>query len=141
MDKSRVTFSSKEKIIFICVVFLKLFLNVTFIFYKLHIENIISNDNFNFVVFTSLQFELVFLLLLTKLLTNIQFYRHQYLSIIILALLEIARFIINDFNRNIISFFRILAINISFSFLKSLLTIYAKELMENKYYSPYYFKL
>ena len=139
LDKSRVTFSSKEKIFFICVLFLKLSLNVMYIFYYLHIEKSVINYNItvNFLVFTSFQFELIFLFLLTKLLSNIQFYRHQYLSIMILAVLELTTFIIKFIDRSIILFFRNLTINISFSFLKSLLAIYAKELMENKYYSPY----
>ena len=127
-------FSLKEKIYFICAGILKLFLDLVYIIYKLHIE---KEKNIGFILLFTLQFELIFLCVLSKLLSDIHFYRHQYLSIIILATIDLARFIIRYNQESVLIFFRNLAIHISYSFLKSLITIYLKGLMDFKFLTPY----
>ena len=126
--------SFKEQIILIVVILLKLFLDIVYIFYHLYIEKI---TDIYITTFAPLQFELIFLFFLTKLFSNIHFYRHQYLSIIIITAIELLKFIIKYDNKSVIIFFRNLIVHIAYSFLKSLITIYIKELMDHKFLSPY----
>ena len=134
LEKNKVRYSLKEKIFFIFAGILKLFLDLVYIIYKFHIE---KDNNFVFILLLTLQFELIFLCVLSKLLSNIQFYRHQYLSIIILGITDLVRFITKYNKESVLTFFRNLAIHCSYSFLKSLITIYLKGLMDYKYLTPY----
>ena len=82
-------------------------------------------------------FELIFLFILSKFLNKMIYYKHQYFSIIIMIITELISFVFNFINEGILMLFIILFINLFLSFLRALLYIYLKRLMEYKYISPY----
>ena len=133
-NKKSIKFSSREKIIYYSGGILKLSLGIMFIIYQYDIE---KDDDFMKVITFSFQFELLFLFLLSKIMYNIQFYRHQYLSIIILILIGLAKFITKYYNKGIDKFFIYIFVHIVYSFIKAFITVYIKGLMEYKYITPY----
>ena len=68
---------------------------------------------------------------------NIKFYKHQYYSIVILVIIELILFVFDNYEKKVSGFFINLVIHIIYSFLKSLMTVYIKGLMEYKYITPY----
>ena len=129
-----VDFSLKEKVYLILAAFLKLFLELFFISYQYFIE---KDYNFIKTLTYSFQFELIFLFLLSKKMYNIQFYKHQNFSIIILTISGFINFTVKYMEISIGNFFLFLFIHLFYSFLKSMITVYIKGLMEYKYISPY----
>ena len=133
-NRKSIDFSLKEKINFYSVGLLKLFLYIIFIAYQLYIE-----IDFKLIKFFTyyFQFELLFIFLSSKIMYNIQFYRHQYLSIFILTISGFINFLIKNYDNKIGKFFFSLFSHILYSFLKAFITVYIKGLMEYKYISPY----
>ena len=133
-NKKSINFSLKEKIFYYSAGILKLFLDIMFILYQYVIE---KDDDFMKVITFAFQFELLFLFVLSKILYNIQFYRHQYLAIIILTLFGLAKFIIKYYNKGVEKFFLYTFAHIIYSFTRSFIIVYIKGLMEYKYITPY----
>ena len=133
-NKKSINFSLKEKIFYYSAGILKLFLDIMFILYQYVIE---KDDDFKKVITFSFQFELLFLFLLSKILYNIQFYRHQYLAIIILTLFGLAKFIIKYYNKGVEKVFLYTFAHIIYSFTRAFIIVYIKGLMEYKYITPY----
>ena len=133
----KINFSLKENIYFYSAGILKLFLDTFHIVYQVKIDDF-TDESIDFIKLMtySFQFELLFLFLLSKIMYNTQFYKHQYISIIILTLLGLAKFIVKN-SGNMEKFFLRFFIHIGYSFFKSLITVYIKGLMEYKYFSPY----
>ena len=133
----KINFSLKENIYFYSAGILKLFLDTFHIVYQVKIDDF-TDESIDFIKMMtySFQFELLFLFLLSKIMYNTQFYKHQYISIIILTLLGLAKFIVKN-SGNMEKFFLRFFIHIGYSFFKSLITVYIKGLMEYKYFSPY----
>ena len=133
----KINFSLKENIYFYSAGILKLFLDTLHIVYQVKIDDF-TDESIDFIKMMtySFQFELLFLFLLSKIMYNTQFYKHQYISIIILTLLGLAKFIVKN-SGNMEKFFLRFFIHIGYSFFKSLITVYIKGLMEYKYFSPY----
>ena len=127
-------FSRKDKIYFLIFAAIKLVLDVSYILYFYYF---IGEYDFSKLLIFVFNFEILFLFLLSKIMYNIKFYRHQYLSIVILVILELIRLIIDNFKKGTDKFFIILIYHIIYSFFKSLMTVYIKGLMEYKYFSPY----
>ena len=127
-------FSKKDKLYFILFGILKLILDISYILY----QHLVEEDYSIFKSFTySFQFELIFLFLLSKLIYKKQFYKHQYISIIILAILGLSRVIVEYIVNETDNFFINLIIQIVYSFFKALMIVYVKGLMKFKYISPY----
>ena len=126
--------SRNDKKYMIIFIVLKLGLDIMYISYFLFID-----DNFykTYIFCFTFKFELIFLFLLSKYLYNNQFYRHQYVSIILLTLISLGDIIFQYANVGIGKFFVILSYRIGYSFLKSVLIIYIKGLMDYKNISPY----
>ena len=97
-------FTKKEKIYFIIFVFLKLIIDSAFIFFLYFIIEACTVIN---LISYTFHFELIFLFLLSKILYNIQFYKHQYFSIVILAIISFAKLIYNNIERETGNFFLI----------------------------------
>ena len=133
-NRKSIDFSLKEKKNFYAVGLLKLFLDIMFIAYQLYIE-----IDFKLIKFFTyyFQFELLFIFLSSKIMYNIQFYRHQYLSIFILTISGFINFLIKNYDNKIGKFFFSLFSHMLYSFLKAFITVYIKGLMEYKYISPY----
>ena len=133
-NQKSINFSLKENIHFYSVGLLKLFLDIIFIAYQLYIE-----IDFKLIKFFTyyFQFELLFIFLSSKIMYNIQFYRHQYLSIFILTISGFINFLIKNYDNKIGKFFFSLFSHMLYSFLKAFITVYIKGLMEYKYISPY----
>ena len=129
-------FSLKEKAYFIAAVFLKIILDIVFSIYLFYQVLYLKVEIFELLTYT-FQFELLFLFLSSKFMYSIPFYKHQYISIIILTLSGLAKLIINCYDSGILSIFVYFIIDIFYSFFKSILTVYIKGLMEYKYISPY----
>jgi len=68
---------------------------------------------------------------------NIQYYKHQYFSIFILTISGFINFAIKYLEISVGDFFLYLFIHLFYSFLKSMITVYIKGLMNYKYISPY----
>ena len=85
----------------------------------------------------SLQFNYIFLFLVSKYLFNIHFYRHQYFSIILITLILLANYIFKYYNLEIGKNFSSLFYRLVYSVFKALFIAYIKGLMEYKYISPY----
>ena len=134
-NQNSITFSMKEKIYFWSAGLLKLLLNFTYILYLISIDE--DHDNFVRALTFSFEFELLFLFLLSKIIYKIQFYKHQYLSIIVITLTGIAKFIMENLNKGYKKIFLYLIFHLVYSFFQSMLTIYIKGLMKFKYISPY----
>ena len=133
-NKNTVKFSIIEKIILTFVGTIKLFVDVFYISYQFYIE---KKYDFVKVLTYSFHFELIFLFLISKLMYNITYYKHQYLAIIIVTILGFFLFIIEYEGEGLGYFFINLICHIIFSFLKSLVTVYIKGMMEYKYISAY----
>ena len=133
-NRGNVTFSFREKIYFIFFLLLKLF---TEIFYITYLHYIISNASLTNELTYFFQFELIFLFLISKLFYNIKYYKHQYISIIILTIFDLFFFVFKFYTQIAHNFFLHLHCHIIYSFLKSTVTVYIKGLMEHKYISPY----
>jgi len=133
-NKNTVKFSIIEKIILTFVGAIKLFVDVFYISYQFYIE---KKYDFVKVLTYSFHFELIFLFLISKLMYNITYYKHQYLAIIIVTILGFFLFIIEYGDEGLGYFFINLICHIIFSFLKSLVTVYIKGMMEYKYISSY----
>ena len=127
-------FSRKDKIYYLIFSAIKLLLDVSYIFYFYYF---IEEFDFSKLLLYVFNFEILFLFLLSKIMYNIKFYKHQYFSIVILVILELIRLIIDNFKKGADKFFIILIYHIIYSFFKSLMTVYIKGLMEYKYISPY----
>ena len=116
-------FSKKDKLYFILFGILKLILDISYILY----QHLVEEDYSIFKSFTySFQFELIFLFLLSKLIYKKQFYKHQYISIIILAILGLSRVIVEYIVNETDNFFINLIIQIVYSFFKALMIVYVK---------------
>ena len=133
-NKSTVKFNYIEKIFLTILGAIKLFVDIFYISYQFYIE---KKYDFVKVLTYSFHFELIFLFLTSKLLYNITYYRHQYLSIIIVTIFGFFLFILQYAGEGFGYFFTNLICHIIFSFLKSLVTVYVKGLMEFKYISAY----
>ena len=130
-NKKSINFAKKEKIYFFLFGLLKLFVDIIQCLYSYIIENY-------FILFSdSSRFELLFLYIISKYIYHFNSYKHQYISIIILTVLGILEFIIHYYDDTIYNIIAIFLIDILYSFLKSLFTVYIKGLMEFKYISPY----
>ena len=85
----------------------------------------------------SFELELIFLFVLTRFMYNVQFYKHQYFSIIVLSVIELVNLIAKNIDKDIGNIIMIIIFGIVLSCLKSMIIIYIKGLMEYKYFSPY----
>ena len=132
-NKDTIDFSLKEKIYFFSAGLLKLIMEIINIFNQIYIQNSKTSD----VSTYTFQFDLLFLYLISKIVYRFQFYKHQYLSIIIISLLGLIKYILINYDVKIGVFFVALFIGAICSFLNSLLTVYIKGLMEYKYFTPY----
>ena len=133
-NPNTINFTKKEYIYLILVGLTKLILDIMTITYSYIID---ENNNLLDSLSYSFQFELLFLFLLAKFIYKLKFYKHQYLSIIILAIISLITFIIKHINNKISNFFYHFLCHLVFSFLKALITLYIKGLMDYKYLSPY----
>ena len=98
-----------------------------------HINTIKMNEVYNTIEFT-------FLFLISYLVFKLQYYKHQYISIIFIILGEILRIIVKLILKddNNINFFLINSCaQIVRAFIDSVFLGYSKALMEYKYFSPY----
>jgi len=134
-NPNTVIFSLKEKIYFFSAALLKLILDIIFILYQYYFSKYYYM--LSFVLIYYFHFELICLFLLSKLMFNTKYYRHQYFSIIVLAIAGFAKFIIYFYDVGLGYFFLHLLIHLAYSTCKSLLTVYMKGLMEYKYVTPY----
>ena len=132
-NKDTIDFSLKEKIYFFSAGLLKLIMDIINIFN----QALIQNSDTPYISTYTFQFDLLFLFLLSKITYRFQFYKHQYLSIIIISLLGLIKYILINYDVKIGVFFIALFIGAICSFLNSLLTVYIKGLMEYKYFTPY----
>ena len=132
-NKDSIGFSLKEKIYFFSAGLLKLIMDIINIFN----QALIQNSDTPYISTYTFQFDLLFLFLLSKITYRFQFYKHQYLSIIIISLLGLMKYIMINYKKKIGVFFVALFICAICSFLNSLLTVYIKGLMEYKYFTPY----
>ena len=133
-NPTSINFSKKEKIYLLLFILLKFVVDVSnylYIFFAEEEHNYLLYFNYSF------QFELFFLFILTRFIYNVHFYKHQYFSIIVLSVLELAELIIGNIDKDIGNFFLLLILGIFLSCLKSLIIVYIKGLMEYKYFSPY----
>ena len=133
-NPNTVIFSSKEKIYFFSAALLKLILDIIFILYQYYYTKF---NHPTMVLMYYFHFELICLFLLSKLMFNTKYYRHQYFSIIVLAIAGFVKFIIYFYEVGLGYFFLHLLIHLAYSNCKSLLTVYMKGLMEYKYVTPY----
>lgn len=88
----------------------------------IHIDEIYNTIEFTFLFFTS------------YLIFKLRYYKHQYLSIIIIIILEILRIIIKKKDMNTI---KNAGLQVIRAFIDSIFIGYSKALMEYKYFSPY----
>ena len=133
-NPNTVIFSLKENIYFFSAALLKLILDIIFILYQYYYTKF---NHPTMVLMYYFHFELICLFLLSKLMFNNKYYRHQYFSIIVLAIVGLGKFIIYFYNKGLGHFFLHLLIHLTYSTFKSLLTVYMKGLMEYKYVTPY----
>jgi hypothetical protein len=131
-----VTFTRKDILYFFLFLFLKLILETTKSAYLFFRKTEFKFDFYSLFTY-ALQFELIFLFILSKKMNSIHFYRHQYFSIISLTILGLARVIISGIESEIVYFLIDLGAQIIYSFINSLITLYIAGLMEYKYISPY----
>ena len=131
-----VTFTRKDILYFFVFLFLKLILETTKSAYLFFRKTEFKFDFYSLFTY-ALQFELIFLFILSKKMNSIHFYRHQYFSIISLTILGLARVIISGIESEIVYFLIDLGAQIIYSFINSLITLYIAGLMEYKYISPY----
>ena len=134
-NPNTVIFSLKENIYFFSAALLKLILDIIFILYQYYFSKYYYM--LSFVLMYYFHFELICLFLLSKLMFNTKYYRHQYFSIIVLAIAGFVKFIIYFYEVGLGYFFLHLLIHLAYSNCKSLLTVYMKGLMEYKYVTPY----
>ena len=133
-NPNSINFTIKEYIYLVLVGFIKLILDIITISYKYTID---KDENLLDSLLYSFQFELIFLFILAKFICKLKFYKHQYLSIIILTIIELVKFIIRHINNDIEHFFYDFLFHLVISFLKALITLYIKGLMDYKYLSAY----
>ena len=133
-NPNSINFSKKEYIYLILVGLIKIVLDLMTILYKFSVD---KDDNLLYSLLFSFQFELLFLFLLSKFIYKLRFYKHQYLSIIILVIISLVKFIIKHINSEIGDFFYDFLFHLVISFLKALITLYIKGLMDYKYLSAY----
>lgn len=88
----------------------------------IHIDEIYNTIEFTFLFFTS------------YLIFKLRYYKHQYLSIIIIIILEILRIIIKKKDMNTI---KNAGLQVIRAFIDSIFIGYSKALMEYKYFSPF----
>lgn len=82
--------------------------------------------------------EFIFLFLTSYLIFKLKYYKHQYITIIIIIFLEIFRlFILGNDDENFSEFITTTLLQIIRAFIDSLFIGYSKGLMEYKYFSPY----
>ena len=129
-QRNSVIFSKREIIYLFLFAILKFFIDLGTILYMLYLENDNSLSSHTF------QFELIFLFLLSKLLYKTQFYKHQYIAVIILSTIALAKLLIKYINKET-NFFYHLIIHIILSFFISLKIVYTKGLMDYKFLTPY----
>ena len=127
-NPSSINFSKKEIIYLSLFIILKLFKDLLQFFYIFLDDKYYYLIDFNY----SFQFELFFLFVLAKYMNNVKFYKHQYFSIIILSMIGLAKLIIKNVEEEIGKFFFLLIGGIILSFLKSLIIVYIKGLIEKK---------
>ena len=126
--------SLKEKVYLFSFGLLKLFNDAFYISYQFYIE---KDYRFIKVLTFSFYFELIFLFLISKIMYNITYYRHQYISIIIITFFRLIKFIIHYSDNGFGFFLGNLFSHIIYSLIKSLITVYIKGLMDYKFISPY----
>ena len=117
--------------------FIKFFTDLFFITYLHFIAESRIFTMFNDELTHSFEFQLIFLFLISKLFYDIEYYKHQYLSIIILTVFELLSFIFEFSGEGFSHFFLFLHCHIIYSFLKFSITVYIKGLIGYKYISPY----
>ena len=127
-------FSLKEKVFFYSVGLLKLLSDAFYISYQFYIE---EDYSFIKVLTFSFYFELIFLFFISKIMYNITYYRHQYVSIIVITFFELIKFIIQYSGNGFRFFLGNLFSHIIYSLIKSFVTVYIKGLMNYKFISPY----
>ena len=135
-----VNYSTKEKIYFISSVLLKLIVDSTYIIYLSNSGELKEEAQSSLVklLTISFEFELIFMFLIYKFVYKFRIYQHQYVSILFLTILGLTTFIIrnlDNINEGLILFK--LFIQILYSFLKSIITVYISMWMKYKYISPY----
>ena len=134
-------FSRKDKIYLIIFGFLKLCLDITLMLYLLYVDND-SNSTYNVVLIINFlvyafNFELIFLFLFSKIMYGIHYYKHQHVSIAVIAIIALVNLIVKNLNKGIDIFIGHFIYHLLYSFFKSLMAVYIKGLMEYKYISPY----
>lgn len=86
--------------------------------------------------------KIIYLFILSKLIDKSNFYKHQYLSLVIIALMGIIRFIMNALELNyefkFPDFLLPLFFLFLFPFIESSIFFIIKHYMENKYYTPFF---
>ena len=97
----------------------------------------INKQNLIYITNYTYQFEFIFLFLVSKFLYNTKYYKHQNISMIILVLIALIKFIFNFYETEIEKVAFLLLFYIIYSFFKTLLICYIKGLMEYKYFSIY----
>ena len=133
-NQTSINFSKKDKIylfFFILLKFIVDILNYLYIIFKVEDCHYVFYFNYSF------ELELIFLFVLTRFMYNVQFYKHQYFSIIVLSVIELVNLIGKNIDKDIGNIIMIIIFGIVLSCLKSMIIIYIKGLMEYKYFSPY----
>ena len=131
-----IKFSRKEKIYLILLIVLGFFADAGSIYSQLFFFN--EKENLEF--FESFIFcDLLFLFFFSKFIFKITFYKHQYISIIILLLIDIMNLILKNIREKegVFGIFMFFFVYIILSFFKSLKIVLIKGYMEFKYISPY----
>ena len=136
-NKISINFSKMDKIYIILFGLLKFFLDIIYSY----CINFRATENYKYkyiyIITFQFQFELLFLFLVSKFLYTMEYYKHQYFSIIIILSISLVQFILEYYEKDINEFFFILAFFIIYSSFKSLLICYIKGLIKYKYFSPY----
>ena len=146
-NRIKFIFNKPKKINFNRFTFLIFFLIFDLLFYYITTiySEIYPDDSFIFSNEATQSLDIVFLIILSKVIDKYDFYKHQYLSMVIVILMGIVRFIINikqynyifEFPGNIFSLF----LGILSHFLDSAFYFVIKKYMEKNYYSPFFIGL
>ena len=132
-NQKTITFSKKEKIYLILLMILDLVSNLGDYYSQNYVD-----DNADDLLLLDYFFytQIFFLFILSKYLLKNDFYKHQFISIIIITIINFINLINYDFivnNKRIYFLF----FDIFFAFLRTLKIVFIKVLMENKYMLPY----
>ena len=137
-------FFKPKKIIFKGITFLILIfiLNIAYLYFSTILLAIHSTKLYIFDIGNIRAFEIIYFLLLSLILDKIKFYRHQYISPLIMIIMNVIRFIINIKQVNDVFNFPedllFLFFGIIFSLIESVLYFIIQKFMKNKFYSPFF---